>query len=229
MKTAEHQILTRISFAERWLQRAREECLDGDVGRGLLTLVLADAEVRRLLQLAVPPAPRARWLRLPVVAGIAGLVIAAAMALQLGVPALRAASMEPAALAPSLSLRPGTGALLLPLEADRLEEVVAAVRAAPPAVSPLPVRVAPAPARPVPGSVTQRPTGAPASITVRAPQPAAPRLVASSPTVQTATPAPVPAAVPTVTPVPAPNATLSVADLLDLVIVADRTLRRSEP
>ena len=228
MKTAEHQILTRINFAERWLQRAREECLDGDVGRGLLTLVLADAEVRRLLQLAVPPAPRPRWRRLSVVAGIAGLVIAAAVALQFGVPALRAASVDPAALAPSLSLRADTGALLLPLEVDRSEEAMPIVRTAPSTVSPQRVRTAPVPARPVLGSVAQRPA-APATITVSAPQPAVSRVIPSSPAPETSTPAPAPAAGPTVTPAPAANATLSVADLLDLVIVADRTLRKSEP
>ncbi len=58
MKTAEYQILTRIGFAERWLQRAREECLGGNVARGLLTLVLADGEMRRLLQLSGAPIPR---------------------------------------------------------------------------------------------------------------------------------------------------------------------------
>jgi len=229
VKTAEHQILTRINFAERWLQRAREECLDGDVGRGLLTLVLADAEVRRLLQLAVPPAPRPRWRRLSLVATAVGLVIAAAMALQLGVPALRAASVEPTALAPGLLLRPGTGALLFPLEDARSEEAVPIIRAAPSRVAAPPVRVAPAHAGQAPSAVSQGRAGAAAIVTAPRPQPVAPRPVASSPTLQTITPAPAPAAAPAVTPVPAPSATLSVGDLLDLVVVADRTLRRSEP
>jgi len=34
-----------IGFAERWLRRARQEVARGDLGRGLLTLLLAEAEV----------------------------------------------------------------------------------------------------------------------------------------------------------------------------------------
>ncbi len=34
-----------IGFAERWLQRARQEIARGDLGRSLLTLLLAEAEV----------------------------------------------------------------------------------------------------------------------------------------------------------------------------------------
>jgi hypothetical protein len=220
--SAEHQILTRISFAERWLRRAREECQDGDIGRGLLTLVLADAEVRRLLQLAVPPAPRARPSLRPAVAVAAGLLIAALAALQLGVFAL-SAPVQSAGLSPGLSLRPGTGALLEPLEA--VAPAGEAVQLPAPVVMP-PMK--PARARgPVPGqAAAPQQTLPPALTPVRAPavQPvpvAVPAHVSAA-----APPAPVPAA-PSQAETEGP--TLSLADLLDLVIVADRTLRRSQP
>jgi hypothetical protein len=229
VKTAEHQILTRIGFAERWLQRAREECLDGDVGRGLLTLVLADAEVRRLLQLAVPPAPRPRWRRLPLVATAAGLVVAVVMALQLGVPALRAAPAESAGLAPGLLLRPGTGVLLIPLEAAGSGQTVEIVSVARSSTVASPVHVRRSMVRRAAGSVSPGPAQEAVVPAAQKPQPAPPRLFASPPPPQTPIPAPTPAAVPAVTPAPAHSASLSVADLLDLVIVADRTLRRSQP
>ena len=223
MKTAEHQILTRIGFAERWLQRAREECLDGDVARGLLTLVLADAEVRRVLQLAVAPGPRSRSRLLPVLAMGAGLVIAAAMALHLGVLALGAAPVESAGLAPGLLLRQGTGALLEPLEATGPQEPARIVGVA---AKPVPVQLAPAKRSPVRRSVgssspapTQQ-TGIPVvAVTPPVPSPAP---VANPPST-------VPAPVLAVAPAPVPTAALSGVDLLDLVIVADRTLRRSQP
>jgi hypothetical protein len=227
VNSAEHQILTRISFAERWLQRAREECLDGDVGRGLLTLVMADAEVRRLLQLAVPPAPRARASMRPAVVVAAGVLIAGLAALQLGVLALRA-PVESAGLAPGLTLRAGTGALLEPLQVQQPAKVIAPqvpVRASAPPVTPARVRV--------PGAKPAAP--------VRAPSP--PVAPARLPSIQPSQPSPVPApaAAPAAPASPAPSpepaasqaepadSTVSLADLLDLVIVADRTLRRSQP
>ncbi|MGH2452613.1 MAG: hypothetical protein ACRDF5_02470 [bacterium] len=47
VKTARRQehLAHHIGFAERWLVRARQEVARGDLGRGLLTLLLAEAEV----------------------------------------------------------------------------------------------------------------------------------------------------------------------------------------
>lgn len=224
MKTAEHQILTRIGFAERWLRRAREECLDGDVARGLLTLVLADAEVRRVLQLAVDPASRSRSRLLPVLAMGAGLVIAAVVALQLGVLALGAAPAESTALAPGLILRPGTGVLLEPIQVIDAQESVRIVA--------VPATTVPAQPLPAKRSSTRR------SVVAASPAPAQ---QAATPVIPIAQPAPSPASVaspqtttpalvPAVAaPAAAPPVALSGVDLLDLVIVADRTLRRSQP
>ena len=218
MKTAEHQILTRIGFAERWLQRAREECLEGDVARGLLTLVLADAEVRRVLQLAVAPAPRFRSRLGPALVVGAGLIITAVFALQLGVLAIGAAPVESAGLAPGLMLRPGTGALLEPLEAIGPQEPARDLAA--PAT--------PAPAPPAAAGRAAAPQRARLSSPPSFHQAAAPIVLVTAPAPAPAPPSPGPAPVPAAS-TPAPPAALSGVDLLDLVIVADRTLRRSQP
>ena len=218
MKTAEHQILTRIGFAERWLQRAREECLEGDVARGLLTLVLADAEVRRVLRLAVPPAPRSRSRLGPALVVGAGLIITAVFALQLVVLAIGAASVESAGLAPGLMLRPGTGALLAPLDAIGPQEPARDLGA--PAT--------PAPAPPAAAGRAAAPQRARLSSPPSLHQAAAPIVLVTAPAPAPAPPSPGPAPVPAAS-TPAPPAALSGVDLLDLVIVADRTLRRSQP
>ena len=218
MKTAEHQILTRIGFAERWLQRAREDCLNGDVARGLLTLVLADAEVRRVLQLAVAPARRSRPPLIPVVAVVAGFVIAAAVAVPLGVLALGAAPTESIGLVPGLVLRQGTGALLEPLETTGPGEPTRTVE-----VQTMPVPVQRGPVRRSAGSSSPAPSQ-------QAAMPVVPVRQAVPSSAPVASPPPTaPAPVPAVAPAPAPPAALSGVDLLDLVIVADRTLRRSQP
>ena len=50
----EQQLVDRIGFAERWLDRAKRQCRDGDVPRGLLTLFLANAEMTHTLRTAKP-------------------------------------------------------------------------------------------------------------------------------------------------------------------------------
>ncbi len=221
VKTAEHQILTRIGFAERWLQRAREECLDGNVARGVLTLVLADAEVRRLLQLSGAPlaSPRSSRVISLVAVGIA-VVLGAALALQLGVLALGAAPTESAALPTALTLRAGTGALLEPLAA--IAPPVAESR--PTAVPTRPTSMIGRPAR---SPVTFRPAQVPQTVVRAAPVQVTPPVAA--PAAVSSPPPAVPAPGPTVVSAPVPSVTLSGVDLLDLVIVADRTLRRSQP
>ncbi len=48
----DEQMLSRIGFAERWLARARRQWIDGNRTRSVLTLVLADAEVRHAMETA---------------------------------------------------------------------------------------------------------------------------------------------------------------------------------
>ncbi len=56
--TADEQVLARIGFAERWLDRARRQWAQGNVARGGLTLVLAAAEVHHALAAAGVPGTR---------------------------------------------------------------------------------------------------------------------------------------------------------------------------
>lgn len=74
------QVLARIGFAEQWLDRARRQCTEGHVARGVLTLVLADAEVHHALEVAgVPAAPTRVPRRHPGVIALAGVAAAAAL------------------------------------------------------------------------------------------------------------------------------------------------------
>ncbi len=52
MTSSDQQMLSRIGFAERWLARARGQWTAGRHARSLLTLVLADAELRHALDTA---------------------------------------------------------------------------------------------------------------------------------------------------------------------------------
>lgn len=69
------QVLARIGFAERWLTRARQQCTEGNLARGVLTLVLVDAEVRHALAAAgLPPQARARRLNAAAI-GLLGVAL----------------------------------------------------------------------------------------------------------------------------------------------------------
>jgi len=52
MTSSDDQMLSRIGFAERWLARARGQWTAGHHARSLLTLVLADAELRHAMDTA---------------------------------------------------------------------------------------------------------------------------------------------------------------------------------
>src|SRR5260370_40641422 len=58
----DEQMLSRIGFTERWLARARGQWTAGHHARSLLTLVLADAELRHAMDTA---GPRRRTARRP--------------------------------------------------------------------------------------------------------------------------------------------------------------------
>jgi hypothetical protein len=77
------QVTARIGFAERWLLRARQQCAEGDLAHGVLTIALAGAEMRRALEVAGAPMRRAgrraaigRGLVAAVVLVMAGAVLA---------------------------------------------------------------------------------------------------------------------------------------------------------
>lgn len=108
------QVLARIGFAERWLDRARRQCTEGHVTRGVLTLVLADAEVHHALEAAGVPAARKRVPRRhPGVLALAG-VAAAVVLLVSQWPADSPVVSTPAP--PAVQLTSASGTLLEILE-----------------------------------------------------------------------------------------------------------------
>lgn len=200
----------RIAFAEGWLVRARRQVQDGDQTRGVLTLMLAEAEVHRARELgAITADPGASR---PAVARGAMVALAAAAALigaTVGVwrPAGPAAARDSAARdgirPPIVVLAGGTGSMLrmvqareAPVERTVVRSVILRVTASP-SQAPASLAALPTPAAPVP--VTHLAPPRPESRPVAAPLEAAP----SAP------------------------ALLSEADLIDLVLAAERSLRRS--
>lgn len=78
--TADEQVLARIGFAERWLDRARRQWAQGNVARGGLTLVLAAAEVHHALAAAGVPGTRSAARRPRTVAVLlAGVLVTAVL------------------------------------------------------------------------------------------------------------------------------------------------------
>ena len=214
----------RIAYAESWLDRARRHIEDGDIDRGTLTLILAEAEVHRAREAGIsvsPPTAPARGARRLREAGAAIAALAVAFALvAASVSALKdkaPVEARDAAPVPVVRLSTGTG--------DMLRMVVAPEPVAERTVErtierrvilrvPVPVEIMARddrPARPV----LAVPQGA-------APQVATPQVAAS--TTVPAAPAPAPAVAPAAAPAPA---VLNEADVIDLVLAAERSLRRS--
>jgi hypothetical protein len=82
-------MIQHIGFAERWLARARAECTRGHVVRGALTLLLAEAEVHHAREAVTPtsqeaevaPTPR---LNRPLIAAAALMICVVAIILATG-------------------------------------------------------------------------------------------------------------------------------------------------
>lgn len=199
----------RIAFAEGWLARARRQVQDGDQARGVLTLMLAEAEVHRARELnAVTADPGASR---PAVARGAIVALAAAAALigaTVGVwrPAGPAAARDSAARdgirPPIVVLAGGTGSMLRMVQAPEAPVERTVVRS-------VILRVT-ASSSQAPASLAALPT--PAAVPVTHPAPPRPesRPVAAPPEAA-----------------PSAPALLSEADLIDLVLATERSLRRS--
>ncbi|MGH2404898.1 MAG: hypothetical protein ACRDGN_10595 [bacterium] len=204
----------RITFAEDWLARARRQVDDGEQARGILTLLLAEAEVHRARELGTgrPGARTARggWAFGPVAAVVSAAVIVGAVALwrpfePAGRSAAAAGEVSPH---PIVTLAAGTGTLLNLVRAP--EEIRRTVTVL------VPVRVTVS----VPASLV---TAEPANRHVAATAPVRPAAVA-----QPAQRGPEAAAVVAVPPVaPETSALLSEAELIDLVLATERSLRRT--
>jgi len=193
------QVIARIGFAERWLQRAKRHCGEGEIDRGLLTLVLAQAEMHYALETG---GAKVRALH-------RGLTPALLAVGAIGLALLAASWLPPAppmhsagAPAPIVKLTAPVGTWLDLVQTPTLPTSAPIATALP--------RTLERRARPVFRQMAQsQPLAAPTVSTTPAPN-AVP--VASAITV-----APL-ATVPAVS--------LSAADLIDLVLAADRTLRK---
>ncbi|MGQ0550683.1 MAG: hypothetical protein ACT4PY_13550 [Armatimonadota bacterium] len=214
-------ILTRrITFAEDWLARARQQVEDGEQARGVLTLLLAEAEVHRARELgtgridAAPLCTRRTLGPAVAVAAVVTIVVAAARWRPFDPAAWAAAAWTTAAAGevsphPIVTLSAGHSSLLALVQAPEAIERTVTIHV------PVPVTVR-VPASP---ATVQRADDRPASMSTSvrpaaAAQPAPRRSEASAA-----------AAVP---PTVSENSTLlSEAELIDLVLATERSLRRA--
>lgn len=217
--TTEHageQIVARIGFAERWLERARGQVVAGNLTRGILTLVLANAEVHHALEVAgaQPSRPRmSRPVLVRAVVTIAVLVTVSAVWLAAD-PNSDAATVDQAP--PIVSLSPGVGMLLNLLSPVSPEPPIVAIS---PTHTPAAVREVPVPL-PLPSH--RPPAIQPMSVSNKAPIQAPTQMSTAQPTPVTPPAPPTQAIQPSV-----PQ--LTAGDLIDLVLAAERALRDSTP
>lgn len=199
------QIVARIGFAETWLDRAKRQVADGNLTRGILTLVLADAEVHHAIEVAGTPRPSAAF-RVPIAVPVLLLVLVAASAF-----GLTRSSADPA-------LPPDAGAPVIAL-ASRVGSLLRLIPAPPdaPGAPVTAARPVPRPAHPVRPS---RPATVAPSAPVTPGSEVVPAVPASAPPVS-----PPPEPVVQVPPQSTPPITLTAGELIDLVLAAERTLR----
>lgn len=215
MEARTPDLTQQLTYAEDWLARARQQVDQGQHARGALTLLLAEAELQRAREQVMASAARTtstrtRWTG----AGMAGLTAAAFIGLALLVWAVapRGFVAHDTSSVPVVVFEGETGSMLrmvqspqAPVERTVIKPVIfrVATPQAPPAAL-VPV-VPPAPA----------PALAPAN------RPQAPAVVTPTMAPAATTPAP-----PVSTAAPAPPL-LSEADLIELVLAAERSLRRA--
>jgi len=195
--TEEH-LVRHIGFAERWLARAKQEVREGRLARGVLTLLLAEAEVHHARERTFP-AREAALPRSPVAMTV--LAAAALLALLLGGRSLLPSRVEVATgLAPAPAIvrfrQPGSMLALVPA-----------------VLTPEETAASPAPLAPAPRVVPPRAVPPKVERTRR------------SPTRPAARPAPAPRHAAPATGDAVSSALVSDAELIDLVIAAERSLR----
>lgn len=195
----------RISFAEGWLARARQQVEAGHHERGRLTLVLAAAEVRLAREAGTPTArlqPRGRapsgWI------AAATATLCAATLIFLGIPRADGPMDAQADTAPPVVVLSGGAGAMLDL-----------------VTVPQPVAE-----RTVTRTVIVR---VPVTAKEDAVRQAAPATAADRPAARyvPAGPVPPPAPIVAAAPVAPQPALLSEADVIELVLAAERSLRRS--
>ncbi len=211
----------RIANAEDWLARARRQLEHGDRTRTALTLLLAEAEVHHARELGLPSMlGRRRWSW--VHGAIGSLAVAALIAgVWVSMP-LPGVSVPPAgAPRPTVvALSEGTGSLLHLVQAP--PAIVEARPAGDAGVGMRPSHFVVRSAEPPRPVVVAAPGVTVAPLVVK---PQAPAPVVVLPAAPAVPPAPAPA--PVVVQLPPAPTVLSEADLIDLVLAAERSLRRS--
>jgi hypothetical protein len=206
----------RIHFAEGWLDRARRQIRDGQVVHGTLTMILAEAELHRAREEGLPltgvagmPAaspPRASW----IASGVLAAAAAALVAVIVTAPFQAPVTTDDAA-PPIVTLAGGTGEMfrIITVPGPVVERTV---------VHPRIIHVAARPPRPaLPAASVSPPPAvhvAPAARPSERPAAQAPPVPPTAPAVA----APAPAV---------PLLLLSDADVIELVLAAERSLRRS--
>jgi len=220
MKHDQAQLSERITNAEDWLARARRQLEQGETARGTLTLLLAEAEVHHAREIGMDAAPvRAP---LPRVHAAIGMVTVVALVAAIWVSGIQPATAPQSTDASStriVTLSDGHGSLLELVQASAVADAKIDENQG----FPVKVRVVRVPVR----SIMTLPVLS-----------TAPVLAISRPPVR---PEPETAAVIAVAPVPSPPADapaattaqpgspplVSDANLIDLVLAAERSLRRA--
>ncbi len=220
MKHEHAQLSERITNAEDWLARARRQLEQGETARGTLTLLLAEAEVHHAREIGMGAAPvRAPLPRVHAAIGMLTVVALAAALWAAGIqPATVPQSTADASSTTIVTLSDGHGRLLELVQASavadaKIEEnqglsvkvrvVRVPVIMTPPVLSAAPVLgISPPPVRPGPE---------PVPVVAAAPVPPSP-------------PADAPASAAAQPPSPP---VVSDANLIDLVLAAERSLRRA--
>lgn len=199
------QVAARIGFAEQWLARARGEVTDGRLARGVLTMVLAQAEVHHAMEIAGAPVSSRRRHALPVIAigALAAVVLVTAVRFALPAPP------------PSVEAGPPIVRLAAPVG-----ELLNLAIMPPPAPAPVVVEPStPKAGRSVPIRASIR-ASAPQAVTSAAP----PVPAVSAPPPAASQSAPPPTAVPAPAALPE-GEIVSAGDLIDLVLIAGAALR----
>src|SRR5438552_1156624 len=93
--TGDTQVLTRIGFAQRWLDRAKRQCTEGNRTRTALTLVLAGAEVHHALEATGAPAGAGTRRSTPFAFVLVSAVVASALLLASRWPVTSGAASSP--------------------------------------------------------------------------------------------------------------------------------------
>ena len=220
MKHDQAQLSERITNAEDWLARARRQLEQGETARGTLTLLLAEAEVHHAREIGMGAASvRAPLRRVHAAIGMLTVMALAAAIWASGIqPTTVPQSTADASSTTIVTLSDGHGSLLELVQAS----TVAAAKIDENQGLPVKVRVVRVPVRSIMTLPVLSP--APVLVTSRPPIGAEPEPIIAAPPVPPSPPADAPASVAAQ---PGSPPVVSDANLIDLVLAAERSLRRA--